>query len=513
MLLRGWRLATAVVAAAAFAAPAATASTTTVERTVFDCDGDNLLEFTFGERHLPYDEASEREEEQGDEPCAGALGDGDPLRLPPTASILNFLQLSDFQVVDEESPARVEFVDSTQRVPALQPFSAAYRPQESLTTQITEAMVRQARNAVSPVTSAPLDLTILTGDNADSQQYNETRWFIDILDGTTGGPPDRKVDPNSGIPGPDPNAPGPSTAPPCDATPGSVYDGVRDSGDRETVGDLGYYEPDGSTGEREDGDGYTPDRDDNLRETPGRDVTVRDFPGLLEAANEPFEALGLGMPWYSAFGNHDALMQGNSPEAFLGPVGPGNLPLPDASEEYNEAFHRVATGCVKVMQPAASVRSGIEGLLGQIEDLREGGVDEDEQELLDALVGQVLATASDVLLDPCDPAADEGCVVEIVPPDPRRCFLPKDEPNVTAPGSPCGSGSWISQHFLPTGTPEGHGFADRPVEAQCNNDGYYAFRPRPGLRFIVLDTVTDECGTPFCSEGSVDDTQFSWMRD
>ena len=35
------------------------------------------------------------------------------------------------------------------------------------------------------------------------------------------------------------------------------------------------------------------------RETPGRDVTVRDFPGLFEAANEPFEAVGLGMPWYS----------------------------------------------------------------------------------------------------------------------------------------------------------------------------------------------------------------------
>ncbi len=548
----------------ALSAPAAAAPTTTVQRTIFDCNADNLLEFTFGEEHLPFDEASEREQESGDAPCFTELGDGDRPRLSPGASIINFLQLSDFQVVDEESPARVEWLDSTQRVPNLQPFSAAYRPQESLTTQITEAMARQARNARSPVTSAPLDLTILTGDNADSQQYNETRWFIDILDGTdqssapnpdpemedptlvepdgslrdAGGPRDRKIDPNSGIPGPDPYAELPD-APGCEATPGSVYDGVRDSGDRAQAPDFGYYEPDSSTGEGEDGDGYTPDREDNLRETPGRDVTVRDFPGLFEAANEPFEAVGLDMPWYTAFGNHDALVQGNSPEAFVGPVGPGPLPG-EASEEYDEAFHRIATGCVKVMQPARSTRSEIEDLVAQIEALREGGVTPEDQETIDELTGAILGAASDVLLSPCDPGEEDGCVVEIVPPDPRRCFLAKDEPNTTAPGSPCKTGSWIQQHFRTTGTPVGHGFAPspplpaakqgpfcgehptdedcveasygRPPEAARNNDGYYSFTPRRGLRFVVLDTITDECGSEFCSEGSVDDTQFQWMR-
>jgi hypothetical protein len=51
----------------------------------------------------------------------------------------------------------------------------------------------------------------------------------------------------------------------------------------------------------------------------------------------------------------------------------------------------------------------------------------------------------------------------------------------------------------------------RPVEAIANHDGYYSFSPSPGLRFAVLDSVTDECGALFCSEGSIDDAQFQWL--
>src|SRR3954453_2408215 len=179
-----------LVATTAFAAP-----TTTVQRTIRDVDGDNLLEYAPGEDYT-------------------VLPPGSQAPARPQ-SLLNFLQLSDFQTVDEESPGRVEFVDATQRAPGLQPFSAAYRPQEALSTQVVESMIRQARNATSPVTGNRLDLTILTGDNADSQQYNETRWFIDMLDGTTGtGNPDpemqepshgrggRKLAPDSGTPAP-----------------------------------------------------------------------------------------------------------------------------------------------------------------------------------------------------------------------------------------------------------------------------------------------------------------------
>jgi metallophosphoesterase (TIGR03767 family) len=450
-----------LVAALIMSAPATAAPRDTSIRTIQDTDGDNLLEFAPGEDHCVFSLSLT----PASPDCEAAQLTG-----PKQDSILNFLQLSDFQVVDEESPARVEAVDTTQRVPGANPFSAAYRPQESLTTQTTEAMVRQARNTTSPITGARLALTILTGDNADSQQYNETRWFIDLLDGTTGS--QTKIDPDSGIDTPESTA----TCGPAYTDNGSPYDGVRDDGGPGQ--DAGYYEPDGEG----DGDGYTPDRARNQAEVPGphADVTVRDFPGLFEDAQQPFEAVGLGMPWYSAFGNHDALVQGNSGEAFVGPFGNEDEP-----ETVNPVFDAIARGCVKPTKLPAGV------------------------------------TPEEFMADPLAFASDPGAGTMIVPPDPRRCFLAKDEPNTAA--LPCSTGGWIQQHNDTRGLPQGHGFepfsadgqsgAGRPASARLAHDGYYSFVPRPGVRFIVLDTITDECGAPVCAEGSVDDAQYRWLED
>ena len=509
---------------------------TTADRTIQDCDGDQLLDPAPGERHGRDGDTSE--------PGACARVEGDqPLRLPQTASLLNFLQLTDFQMIDEESPGRVEFLDGTQRNPFSNPFSAAYRPQDSLTTQITESSVRQARDTTSPVTGARLDFTLLTGDNADSQQFNETRWFVDILDGTTGSgnpdpemenPPDRdadrKLDPDSGIP-----------VPGCEGTPGSIYDGVRDSG-RTNAFDVGYYEPDSSTEPDEDGDGYSPIRAENIQET-GRDVRVRDFPGLFERANERFEAVGLGMPWYSAFGNHDALIQGNSPEAYFGPGGATNpSPLGPATELFNPLFQGVAMSCVKVKQPTPAQREEIVELTEQID---QGGLSLEQlaakQAAIQRVANEALTQAQE---DPAGFVAAGG-EIDVVPPDPRRCYLAKDDPSVPPPGSPCATGGWIAQHFRTTGTPVGHGFAPqlaedcaklapreeqacrgaaaeqqqgpgvnvgRPPQAVANHDGYYSFVPKRGFRFVALDTITDECGGEFCAEGSIDDAQFQWLR-
>ena len=199
------------------------------------------------------------------------------------------------------------------------PVNGAYRPQEGLSPQVMNEMVRQVRSAVSPVTGRGVSLLIMTGDNSDNSQLNEVRWVIDLMDGG-------RINPNSGV------------ANTCGTVAnGHLYDGVRGSG--------AYYEPDRSpTGV--DGNGYAPTQAENFAEV-NRTNRMRDFPGLYQAMNRPFDAAGLGLPWYAVFGNHDALLQGNQPR--------------------NEALERLAVGCLKVAALSP-------GALAQLLALLEGGL-------------------------------------------------------------------------------------------------------------------------------------------
>ena len=97
-------------------------------RTIEDRDSDNLLEYAPGEPHVVRPD----------------LAPASPSRRRTREERLLFAQMTDTHVVDEESPLRVEFLDQVGP-----PFSSAYRPQERLTTQVLDAMVRQVRNGAA----------------------------------------------------------------------------------------------------------------------------------------------------------------------------------------------------------------------------------------------------------------------------------------------------------------------------------------------------------------------------
>jgi len=106
-------------------------------------------------------------------------------------SLLTFHHLSDFRITDEESPLRSEWVEGCES-----PIStSAFRPQESLSLQAASALISRAnRIDRSPVTGRPVDFALHTGNAADNAQYNELRWFLDLMDG-------KAVSPDSGSPG------------------------------------------------------------------------------------------------------------------------------------------------------------------------------------------------------------------------------------------------------------------------------------------------------------------------
>ena len=107
------------------------------------------------------------------------------VRDPLATTLLTFFSMSDIHLTDKESPAQCIYYGYEAG-----PLSniSAYSAIILYTTQVLDAAV-QTINALHKTT--PFDFGIALGDACNNNQYNELRWYVDVIDG-------KKITPSSG---------------------------------------------------------------------------------------------------------------------------------------------------------------------------------------------------------------------------------------------------------------------------------------------------------------------------
>lgn len=163
-----------------------------------------------------------------------------------------FVQFTDLHLVDVQHPLRYEYLRAQ--------TASAWRPQEALSVAGAVALVERVNGLRgAPATGSPLHCVVTTGDNTDNNSRSELDWFLKTMSGG-------RINPNTGDP--------------------RRYEGVQDSGLKL------YWHP-----------------DDDLRDS-DKALGFPRVDGFLEAALREVNSPGLGLPWFSTVGNHDALPGG-----------------------------------------------------------------------------------------------------------------------------------------------------------------------------------------------------------
>lgn len=282
------------------------------------------------------------------------------------------VHLTDIHLIDAQSPGRVEFLDRYGS-----PVTSAFRAHETLTAQVGSSMVQRIRSlSGGPISGRPFDCAVSTGDNIDNQQLNEAQWFMTLLDGGT-------LAANSGDP--------------------TTYEGVQDG----VTADTHFWHA-----------------VDSVRDGFKTDLGFPARPELLPAAITAFSTPSINLPWYSTYGNHDGLLQGNLP------------------------------------------------VTGPLDDLLTSG-----RKILDLMDGQSSSHfIGTMFADPTSMLADLDAnrfPVREITPDPDRRTLSGRE--------------WVQLH-LDSSTmpgPVGHGYTEDHLELPAI---YYEFSIAPGVLGISLDT-------------------------
>jgi len=100
--------------------------------------------------------------------------------------LLTFFTISDIHITDKEAPNQLIYIQQLHAKKAI--GASLYSGSMLYTTQVLDAAV-QTINALHKIN--PFDFGISLGDASNSTQYNETRWYIDVLDG-------KVINPSSG---------------------------------------------------------------------------------------------------------------------------------------------------------------------------------------------------------------------------------------------------------------------------------------------------------------------------